>query len=238
MKNYHYSVQAILLLTLGLVITSTSSAARVARILYYGASSDAPQSAFVYQNRMGSPSVAVGEPQEVGLPRHNFTKSFDLHNGKLKLSFLPSLLAEDAELPEAAPSVTIPKKWEKVLLLVFQDPSNSVMPIRVKALNASDDVFGPGELLFINYSQISIFGLIGEQKLLVHPKQMKVVSAPIAKMGEYQVKLDSVEDDIESRRWLMRQTWRHHPNVRRVVFAFPLPAPRTVKLYSAPLRNF
>ncbi|MDQ8208404.1 hypothetical protein QEH52_12850 [Coraliomargarita sp. SDUM461003] len=52
------------------------------------------------------------------------------------------------------------------------------------------------------------------------------------------VKLDSVEDDIESRRWLMRQTWRHHPNVRRVVFAFPLPAPRTVKLYSALLRNF
>ncbi|MGZ0655767.1 hypothetical protein ACWPKO_11035 [Coraliomargarita sp. W4R53] len=238
MNSSNHTVKAILLATFCLFAASTLHADRVARILYYGASAEAPKNAVVYQARTGPKSTAVGEPQGIQLPRHNFTKSFDLDGGKLRLSFLPSRLAEEVPVPEEAPSVMIPKNWEKVLLLVFADPSNPVMPIRVKALNASDDVFGPGELLFINYSEISIFGLLGEQKLLVHPGTMKVVSSPMSKMGEYQVKLDSVEGDIESRRWLMRQTWRHHPGVRRVVFAFPLPAPRTVKLYSAPIRDF
>lgn len=210
----------------------------MARILYYGAPADAPKSAFAYQARQETQEQAIQEPLEVQLPRHNFSRSVELAGGRVQLTFLPSVLPEDSPIPQAAPSVMIPKQWTKVLILVFADPSNPVLPIRLKAVNANDDVFGPGDLLFINYSKISIFGLVGDQKLLVHPEKMKVVTDPIPEMGEYQVKLDSVEDNIESRRWLMRQTWRHHPEVRRVVFAIPLPAPRTVKLYSAPLRDF
>lgn len=202
----------------------------MARILYYGAPADAPKNAFVYQ--------AGKTAQEVALKRHNFSKSFDLAGGDLRLSFLPSLLPEGVPFPQAAPSLDIPKQWKKVLILVFSDPSNPIMPIRLKALNANDNVFGPGEMLFINYSEISIFGLVGEKKLLLHPETTEVISNPIPKKGEYQVKLDSVDSEVESRRWLMRQTWRHQPSVRRVVFVLPLPAPRTVKLYTAPIRNF
>lgn len=208
----------------------TLHADRVARILYYGAPVDAPRHAFLYQ--------ADQEPLEVPLPRSNFSKSFDLLAGDIHLSFLPSVLPKDTPIPEAAPSLDIPKEWRKVLILVFSDPSNPIMPIRLKAIDASDDVFGPGELLFINFSEISIFGLVGKKKLLLHPEMAKVVSNPIPQKGEYQVKLDSVKDSVESRRWLMRQTWRHQPSIRRVVFVLPLPAPRTVKLYTASIRDF
>lgn len=203
---------------------------RVVRILYYDAPTDAPKSAFMYQGGE--------EAQQVSLPRRNFSKSFNLVEGDLRVSLLPAALPEDTPVPEAAPSINIPKDWEKVLILAFPDPSNQILPIRLKALDASDDVFGPGELLFINFAEVSIFGLVGEHKLLLHPETIKVISHPIPERGEYQIKLDSVKGDIESRRWLMRQTWRHQPNVRRVVFVLPLPAPRTVRLYSAPIRDF
>lgn len=223
-------LKTVLLVSFYILATGSAHADRVARILYHGAPAAAPKNAYVHQSGK--------EAQEVVLGRHNFSKSFDLAGGDLRLSFLPEPLPPGVPFPEAAPVLNIPKQWKKVLILVFPDPSNPIMPIRLKAINANDDVFGPGELLFINYSKISIFGLLGEKKLLVHPEQMKVISSPIPEKGEYQVKLDSVEDDIESRRWLMRQTWRHQPSVRRVVFALPLPAPRTVKLYTAPVRDF
>jgi hypothetical protein len=222
-------------------LAASAFADRVARILYYDAPAGAPENAFVYQTRTDKKSKAgkvVEAAQEIVLERHKFSKSFSLTGGDLRLAFLPSILPEDASFPAGAPGVDIPKQWKKVLILAFADPSNPTMPVRFKALNANDDVFGPGEMLFINFSKFSIFGLVGEKKLLLHPEKTAVISNPIPNKGEYQVKLDSVENDIESRRWLMRQTWRHHPNVRRLVFVLPLPAPRTVKLYTAPIRDF
>lgn len=224
------SLKAVLLTAYCFFVCTSVHADRLARILYHGAPVDAPKNAFVYQKNKA--------PQEVVLERRNFSKSFELAGGDLRLAFMPSVLPEGAVFPVEAPALVIPKQWKKVLILVFHDPTNPIMPIRLQALNANDNVFGPGELLFINYSDISIFGLVGEKKLLLHPETTEVVSHPIPKMGEYQVKLDSVENDIESRRWLMRQTWRHQPKVRRVVFVLPLPAPRTVKLYTAPIRDF
>lgn len=222
--------KVITLLVLSLFLIEVAQADRVARVLYYGALADAPEVAFVYQN---------GEvAQEVVLDRHNFSKSFNLSNGPLKLTFLAAPKVKGVPLPEEAPYLDIPKEWKKVLILVFPDTANVMMPIRLKAINANDDVFGPGELYFVNFSDLTIFGLVGEQKMRLNPESSETVKNPIKERGDYQVKLDTVQDTIKSRRWLLRQTWRHQPDVRRVIFALPLPAPRTLKLYSAPIRNF
>ncbi|MDQ8196179.1 hypothetical protein QEH59_17215 [Coraliomargarita sp. SDUM461004] len=173
--------------------------------MYYDAPDSAPKDAFIYQG-----DEAAGR---VPLPRRNFSKPFELAEGALRVSLLPAALAEGVSIPEQAPAIQIPKEWDKVLILAFPDPNNPIFPIRLKALDASDDVFGPGELLFINFAEVSIFGMVGEQKLLLHPETIQVISHPIPDKGEYQIKLDSVKNDIESRRWLMRQTWRHQPKV-------------------------
>lgn len=203
----------------------------MARILYYGAPKDAPETAFVHQK--GS------KVQEVPLPRNNFSESFELGAGALRLAFFPSESLEEIENPEAAPFLDIPEGWGKVLILVFEDPDNTLLPIRLKAINANDNQFGPGDLYFVNFSKRTIFGMVGDEKMNLKPEGTTIVSSPRKARGDYNVQLDSVKGEEKgSRRWLLRQTWRHQPSVRRVVFAIPLPAPRNIKLYSAPIRNF
>ncbi|MDA9260492.1 hypothetical protein N9P58_01365 [Puniceicoccaceae bacterium] len=212
-------------------IALCANAQRDIRILYYDSPKGAPETAYLYES-------ATAKGEEVGLPRWNFSETYEIRGGARVLNFLPQALPEGEEFPVNAPKVKIPKGWKKVLILAFPDPSNPVLPIRFQAINANDDKFGPGDLLFVNFSEISIFGLVGDKKLLVKPESTSIIKNPIKEKGDYHVKLDSVNDGIESRSWLLRQTWRHQPQVRRVIFAMPLPAPRHVRLYSAPIRNF
>ena len=217
-------------LLLSCVLMVSADAERVARIMYYGASPDAPEKAFVYQKGK--------EPQEVVLERDNFSESFELASGPLRLMFLPSEVPKDAPDLKKAPFLKIPESWSKVLILVTEDPENPVMPIRLQSINANDNKFGPGDLYFVNFSDINIFGYVGKKELRLKPESVSVITSPLKKRGDYQVQLDSAKEDLKSRRWLLRQTWRHQPNVRRVIFAIPLPPPRQLMLYSAPIRDF
>ena len=122
--------------------------------------------------------------------------------------------------------------------MVSEDLENTVLPITLNAIDASDDVFGPGELLFINFSEIGVFGMVGDKKLLLKPKGTALISNPASKREDYDVQLDSVESTIETRRWLLRQQWRHQPKQRYVVFALPMPKPRVAKIYGTQIRDF
>lgn len=212
-----------------LSITSVS-AERVARIIYYGASKAAPKTAVFYDQS--------GASQVVELGRHHFSDSFEIPNGDIVLRFVPKQLSDDQPLPAAAPRLKIPKKWKKVLIIVSEDPENAVLPITLNAIDASDDVFGPGELLFINFSEIGIFGMVGDKKLLLKPQATALISNPTSKREDYYVQLDSVEGTIETRRWFLRQRWRHQPTQRYVAFVIPMPKPRVAKIYATPIRDF
>jgi hypothetical protein len=223
-------MKLIIFLYLNCLIVSLSAGERLARVLYYGASSEAPQTAFVYQ--------ADSESQEVELGRHNFSESFEVSDKTDRLYFLPSVLPEDTPLPTGAPSVAIGEDWNKILILVFRDESNPIMPIRLRAINANDDAFGPGELYFVNFSEMTVFGLVGEKKIISKPRSIEVVSEPRQGRGRYILKLDAFKDSIEDRRRLIKQKCFFDPNARVVTFLVPLPYPRMVKLYSAPIYDF
>lgn len=203
---------------------------RVARVLYYGAPANAPEVAFVHQAEMPS--------QEVELGRHNFSDSFDLGPGAIRLALLPSALPEGEPVPAGAPSVAIPEGWNKVLILVFKDKSNPIMPIQLKAINANDDEFGPGELYFVNFSEMTVFGMVGEKRLISKPRTAETISAPRSGRGKYMLKLNAFKDDPEKRRRLIQQRCHYDPTARVLTFMVPLPAPRMVKLYSAPIKDF
>jgi hypothetical protein len=141
-------------------------------------------------------------------------------------------------VPETAPQLKIPKKWKKVLIMVSENLENTVLPIALNAIDASDAVFGPGELLFINFSEIAIFGMVGDKKLILKPDTTALISNPASKREDYSVQLDSIESTIETRRWLLRQQWRHQPKQRYVVFVLPMPKPRVAKIYGTQIRDF
>lgn len=218
---------------LSILITCFAVAAygdRVARVLYYGAPAGGPEYAFVNQVNQ--------EPQKVSLDRHNFSESFDVAEGSIRLYFLPSLLAEDAPMPESAPSVYVPEDWSKVLILAFQDQNNPTMPIRLKAINANDDVFAPGGVYFVNFSEMTVFGMVGEKELISQPHSLEMVTKPIKERGSYLLKLATFKDNPNKHRPLVQQKCQYHPDVRVLTFVSPMPPPRMVKLYSVPIPNF
>ncbi len=218
------------LLSVVLLTTSSVSAERVARIMYYGASKAAPKTAFIYDQ--------TGASQPVKLGRHHFSDSFEIPSGDIVLKFVSKQLPEDQLPPEGAPGLKIPKKWKKVLIMVSEDLENAVFPITLNAIDASDNVFGPGELFFINFTEIGVFGMVGDQKLVLKPQATAVISNPASKREDYYVQLDSVESTIETRRWFLRQKWRHQPKQRYVAFIIPMPKPRVAKIYATPIRDF
>lgn len=221
---------ALLSLSVFLLCAGSVSAERVARIIYYGAAKAAPRTATVYD--------ASGASQVVELGRHHFSDSFEIPSGETVLQFVPKQLSKDQPVPEAAPQLKIPKGWKKVLIVVSEDLENPVLPIALNAIDASDDVFGPGEILFINFSDIGILGMVGDKKLLLGPQATALISNPAPKREDYYVQLDSVENTIETRRWFLRQRWRHQPTQRYVAFVIPLPKPRVAKIYATPIRGF
>ncbi|MGJ8650360.1 MAG: hypothetical protein ACSHX4_08365 [Opitutaceae bacterium] len=218
------------LLTIFLSVSVVFSAGRSARVIYFGAAADAPKKAFVYQ--IGA------EAQEVILGRHNFSETFKLSPEAKHLAFLPGVLPVDTPVPANAPLVNIPEGWNQVLILVFKDKSNPIMPIRLFAVNANDDAFGPGEIYFVNLSQMTVFGLVGDKKLISKPRTSEVISDPRTGRGKYMLKLDAYKDDVKKRRRLVQQKCLYDPSVRIVTFMVPLPPPRMVKVYSAPVRDF
>ena len=218
------------LLSAVLLITSSVSAERVARIIYYGASKAAPKTAVAYDESGASQAVKLG--------RHHFSDSFEIPSGDIVLTFVSKELPDDQPLPETAPRLKIPKGWKKVLIVVSEDMENAVFPITLNAIDASDNVFGPGELLFINFSDIGVFGMVGDKKLVLKPQATALISNPASKREDYYVQLDSVESTIETRRWLLRQRWRHQPKQRYVAFVLPMAKPRVAKIYATPIRDF
>lgn len=214
---------------------------RPVKVMYYMAPRGAPVEAYVYA---GATQVGVTE-----LTRTNFSETFEIPKGgrigakgkaggPVKLSFLPSSLSEGEELPAGAPSVIIPKNWQKVLLLVFPNPKNSVMPIRFKAINASEDKFGAGSIYMLNYSDVGVFGTVGDKTLKLNPRSEKIIKDPINKNGTYPVKLESQVKGEKKPRRFIKQMWGHSDKMRSVLFIMPKPAPMHATYYNAPIRDF
>jgi len=200
------------------------SAERVIRVIYFQGPSDAPREAFLYGT--------TGNFAKVKLPRHNTSDEVVLPDSGEDFVLLPRELPPETLPPSNAPKVKIPIDWELSVLLVLSDSSNPVLPLKVQPINASDSVFGPGEIYWVNLTEIAIGGMVGDTKLVVSPRSVKITSSPKKERGDYRVLIDCVTPGESKRRWLVRQTWRHAPTARNIVFIQPLDPPRIASLYT------
>lgn len=206
------------------LFASLKVSAREIRVIYFQGEHDAPREAFLY----GSSGNFV----KIKLPRYNSSDAFELPDNGEQFIFLPQQLPPETPPPSDAPVVNIPLNWKLTFLLVMTDPDNSVLPIKTQPINASATVFAPGEIYWINLTEITVGGKVGEANLLVKPRSVKVTSSPKTESGDFPVLIDCVASGTTDRRWLLRQTWRHNPTVRQVVFIQPLDAPRIASLYT------
>ena len=203
---------------------------RPVRILYYKAPSGAPSNAHIYNG-----SELLGETK---LPRHNFSETFVIPRGEVNLKFLPRAISAEEKFPRRAPTAKIPEAWQKVLLLVFPDEANSLMPIRIQAIDASDNAFGPGSVYIINFSEIGIAGTVGDKELKLKPKSVRIIKNPVPENGFYPAKLDAYIGTGEKPRRFIKQMWQHDDKTRQVLFIMPKPKPRYATYYCAPVEDF
>ncbi len=226
--------QHILLVLLLSLISSASTSARTAKILYLKANKTAPQEAFLYQVDKEGLKDAIKVP----LPKNNFSKTIDLEDGDTKLYFLPSeLTTDDEKLPADTPSVSVPAAWSKVLIFAHLDPSNNILPIRFNVINAGDDKLGTGDLLFINSSDSDIHGTVGSKKLSLKSKSTEVISDQAAPEALYRVKLNRLDKKRNISVTFIRQKWPMIKNSSAVVFVYNQANSNRITYYTAPVKN-
>jgi len=213
-----------LLVSILLTLGPLNAAERMVRTIYYRGAEEAPRKAFLYG--------LSGKYIEVPFPRSNISDAMKLPDGGGEFILMPKILAEGEEFPTDAPRVLIPTNWDLTALLISPDPANKQFPIRAQPVNASPSVFGPGEMLWINLSQITVGGQIGNRKLLLKPDTSELMKSPATEGGDYPVYIDCVVPGERKLRWLVRQTWRHLPTARQLVFVQPLPPPQIATLHS------
>lgn len=112
------------------------------------------------------------------------------------------------------------------------------MPISIKAIDASDNVFGPGSIYIVNFSSIGIFGTVGDKELKLNPKSIQILKDPINENGYYPAKLYSIAKRGDEPRRFIRQMWNHSDSIRRVLLVMPKETSPYASYYSTPIRDF
>ena len=202
---------------------------RNAQILYLKAPKNAPKTAVIYQK--GEP------PLRVKLARNNFSDTFKLADGEITLGFLGRKLGKKQAYPEGAPSVKVPADYDKILILAFPDPKNTVFPVNFKVINANDDTFGAGDRMFINFTDSRIVGNVGRKQLDLDAFSISVLKDAAKPKEEYPVNLNRIDPDIDRPVTFIRQKWRQSDSRRALIFIYAPAGSRGVTYYSAPIHG-
>lgn len=205
--------------------------------MYFNASDDEPKEAFVYQFKNTDKPEEIDAAQKVYLPRLNFSEDFDILPSTTKLVFLSKELV-DGELPATgSPSVTFPETWSKILILAFIDVENTTLSIKLKAINASPDVFDNGETYFVNLTSNYVYGMFGRDEVMVKPGKTAISRNPADDKKSIFIKLDLRSQKTEKGRTFIRQMTRDEPLFRRVIFIYPKNNKGSVTYHTSILRN-
>ncbi len=209
-------------------------AERTIRIVYLGAPADSSlKELFIYGTSGENPAV----PVQSTLNHSNFSPQIPIDMQASTLRLLSEPLGEDQPFPEGTTSVAIDKKWQHTLLILFHSKtSETTLPVSIHQINASPNQFKPGELHWINLSEVALGGQVGDQKIVLNPKQSRVMKCPAGEI-ECKVKLNYLVKGEEKSRSLIRQMWRIDKKTRQVVLILKRPPPKHASYYVLPFRD-
>lgn len=150
----------------------------------------------------------------------NLSPVYKLAQGANRLKLL-SAKAEDPEgVSPDAPSLEIPEDHTDLVLLVLSDPDNRIAPVRMEAVNLSDENFKIGRTLWMNRTDKAIEAKLGNQTLSLGPVSSKIVDAPLSDKGvatsgyyvatfTYQAEPDGAFEPITEQQWWHDANSRH-----------------------------
>lgn len=209
MKSPHSLLFA--LLTLLLCHFAQADQGRICRIVFPERPQDAPKFLHLFDGK---------NSQEVELASMNLSPTYKLASGAIQLKLLTAQVEDPKEVPPDAPSVDIPADYSDFLLLVLSDPNNKIAPVKLEAVNLDSENFKIGQTLWVNRTDKTIEGKLGEQTLLLEPASSKILGAPVSDKGvptsgyysasfTYQVDEKGVFEPISEQQWWHDANSRH-----------------------------
>lgn len=155
--------------------------------------------------------------QQVELPRHNLSPIYSLSDGVIDLRLFNQLPTNAKDFPEGAPSANIPKEFSDCYLILTSDPENPIAPVKIRVVDASSTRLARGEMLWINLTEKTITGTVGDSKINIVPDASEVVKKPREDAGDYVVLLNFHTADEVARYPLCETNWRHDARSRSLV---------------------
>ena len=221
-------IHLLIFCALSLAASAQESAKRSCRIIFLNAPDDAPETLQLFD---GTTS------QEVGLPKMNLSKIYQVAPGAINLRLLREPPVKPEQIDPAAPGAKVAAEVIDFYLLVASDPANPVVPVRMSVINAGQGVFKNGQMLWFNLCDKSVGGQIGKQRLAIAPNARSVLDAPVGEAGDYNVNLAFYVSGDEKLHPLCETKWHHDPAARTVLFIVNQPGSRTPRVMGFPDRR-
>jgi hypothetical protein len=158
--------------------------------------------------------------QEVTLPRLSLSHVYKLRPGDIKIHLLTTPVVKPEEVPPGAPEVTVLAGVSDIYLIVSKDTDNSLLPLRMSAVNANYDKIRLGEMLWFNLTHKHLAGKIGKSSLQFAANASAVVHEPASSPGDYPVEIYFRVPGDERTHPLIESQWHHDPRSRSIVFVF------------------
>lgn len=184
---------------------------RTIRILFLNAPQDAPFRVHLHDGRAS---------QEVELPRMNLSEPYEVPAGLLNLRLLAAPVEQPELVPPDAPAVVIPEAIGDAYLLCVSDPSNPVVPVQMKVVDAGKDKFRDGQMMWFNLTPFAVAGTLGKEKVRLRPQGRALVDAPVTKPDSYPVSISYMIQGDERVYPICETRWMHDPRSRQLVFVF------------------
>ena len=99
---------------------------RTCRIIFPERPQNAPTEAYIFDGQIS---------QKVLLPSLNFSQVIELPQGKITIGMTPDPVSDPETFPEGAPTVSFTASQTDLYLLIYSDPKNKVLPIRIQPIS-------------------------------------------------------------------------------------------------------
>ncbi len=167
--------------------------------------------------------------REVDLPSWNLSQIYEMPPGPLELTMLSSPLDDPKKIPAGAPTATVPEGAVDFYLLVRHDPENKVVPVKIIVIQAGVADLTPGQMLWVNLTDLKVDGKLGTETLVVEPQSQVIMGSPVSGSADYPVSLTYRISDKEEAYPICETRWAHNSQSRAIAFIFPKvdsPVPR------------
>ncbi len=208
--------------------TAQEKSTRSCRIVFLKAPDGAPRTLQLFDGETS---------QEVELPRMNLSRVYQIAPGVVNLRLLPEPPLKPKEINPAAPGAKVGAEITDFYLLVASDPANPVTPVRMSVINAGQEVFRNGQMLWFNLSDKSVGGQIGKQRLSIESNARSILNSPAEKTEDYNVNLSFYVAGDKKLHPLCETKWHHDPTSRTVLFLVNEPGSRTPRVLGFPDRR-